>query len=275
VRETSAPDTNVDGLCPSLAELMCASTRELPPDEQRAVSRHISRCPRCQAELRASQGFLDHIAADADYLFQTERTPSRPRLTVFTRPIATPAGWWSLAAALVGMVALFGGFLRSPDVAHADEILARLAQRESYSSPRDPWFVWRGDPSSRGLSAQRALDARVLLDDASASRTLDALLHERGFALRDPFNIAAIQAWSARLAQRQDRVVYRDGEIVVTITGRDALREIELTIDPAEFVVIGQRWMFAGVGQLEFRRPKPSDAVPTKTGNAPTTGAGR
>jgi hypothetical protein len=273
VSETSAPDANVDGLCPTPADVMCASTRELPSEEQRAVSRHVSHCSYCQAELRESQGFLDLIAANSAYLFQSENTPTRR--TAPTKRIAFAARWLSLAAALVVIVALFGGFLRSPDVAHADEILARLAQHEHRASSLDPWYVWIVDAPSRGLTAQGSIAARALLDNAQDAQAADALLHEHGFALRHPFRIAAIQAWSARLAQRRDRVVYRDGTIVVTITGRDALRELEMVIDPAEFIIVSQRWMFLGVGQLECRRPTPNDVAPTKTDSTSTTGAGR
>jgi hypothetical protein len=272
VKETSAPDTNVDGLCPTFVDVMCASTNELPAEQQRADSRHIRHCPHCQAELRESQELLDVIAANAAYLFETETESPQASLTIPTTRIPSATRWLPLAAALVVIVGLLGGLLRSPEVVEADEILARLAQHEQAAS-LDPWYVWSAEGA--GLGIARRLDPHAFQDTTQVARTVDALLRQHGFALRDPFRVAAIRAWRAGLAQRHDRVTYRDGEIIVTITGRHALREVELIIDPAEFVVVSQRWIFPGVGRLECTRPKPNDASPTETETTSTPGARR
>lgn len=230
---------------------MLASTSELPDDEQRDVSQHLDKCSRCQAKLRDSQDVLVFVAANPDL----RPTARLARITPTTR-------WLALAAAVLLLVGVFGGFLRNPDVARADEILDRLARNETRAASLNGWYLWTVIVPSRGLNTRGAIDSRALRDNTQAAHTAETLLKTHGFELRDPFRIAAIQAWKSRLTWRRDRVVQRDGEIVVTITGSDALREIEIVVDPAEFVVVSQRWSFPGVGQVECSRPKPTDASP-------------
>lgn len=253
MRETSAPDANVEHLCPPTADLLCASTSELPDDEQRDVSRHLEACPSCQAKLRGQQAVLVFVAANADDLKPTAR---------LTR-ITSRTGWLALAAAVLLLVGLFGGFLRNPDVARADEILARLAQNETHVSRPDGWYLWTVIVPSRGLNARGAIDSRAPRDNTQAAHTAEALLNTHGFVLRDPFSLSALQAWRSRQSERREHVAHRDGEIVVTITGSESLREIEIVIDPVEFVAVSQRWTFPGVGQVECSRPKPNDAPGT------------
>jgi hypothetical protein len=279
VRDTSAPGAQRDDRnpCPSGADLLCASTNELPPEEQQAVVQHVTHCKVCQAELGEIEKWLRVMAAqeaEAKKSNDARRTPLTSR-----RRGTSVVGWLSIASAVLVVVVLTAMFQQRTEVARADEILARLAQRERGALVIQGPYLWGADFSSLarrdGHSGPGVGVGGTRLDAASAPSAADTLLRENGFDARHPFRIAPIQKWSAALANRRDRVTSRDGLLIVTISGRGALREIEIAIDEKQFAIVRQHWVFRDVGRIDCRRPTPDAPALPGTNGAPRPGGSR
>jgi hypothetical protein len=277
VRDTSAPGAQRDDRnpCPSGADLLCASTNELPPEEQQAVVHHVRGCGACQAELREMEAWLGFMAAQETAATKSDderRAPltSRRRGTSVVR-------WLSMASAALVIVVLTAIFQQRTEVARADEILARLAQRQPGALAIQDSYLWGADLSSLapggGYTGPAGRGTR--LDPANVPHAVDTLLRGQGFDARHPFLVAPIKKWSETLPYRRESVIRRDGQIIVTISGRSVLQEVEITIDERQFAIVRQHWVFRDIGRIDCRRPTPDAPALPGTKGAPRPGGSR
>lgn len=267
-------DHPVLGSCLSDADLLCASSGELPPDEWPMVLQHLALCPACAAKARHQLRVLRLCAVLEDARPAPDLQARRERLRDLMdaaradRAAGSPQRWLAVAAAVIALVA---GLTLFPDdpLAHADEVVARAMHRErTLSLTADHWRFYV-IPSGHDASP-------TWQDDATMPAQVTRLLETHGFDPDHPLSVARLQAWRAAQPERLERVTREDRWLVVQSgIERGTLRQVELVIDKTSFQVVKQTWLFAGVGRVVCERigvaPPPRD----RASAASRPGAGR
>lgn len=239
----------VPGLCPPEADLVCATSGELPPEEWAAVRQHLADCEKCRSKLRE---ILDTLATCAQLPDLEPLEPvnaGREQLKDFMaaaradREAMSPRRWLAAAAMLFLVFALIALF--RADRVDADEVVRRAADRElSITLPAGLWR-WRFIPGEGDATqpAQAAVPPRAV-------ETLQAL----GVDLEQPLSVARLQAWRASHPDRREYLTQRDHLYVVTSKTQGPVREVELVIEKSTYQLVKQTWLIAGLGRVVCER---------------------
>jgi hypothetical protein len=257
--------------CPSDADLLCASSGELPPDEWQVIREHLEDCPACRSKTQEMLRLLQLLAryyvdadSPADRHARGERLIELMDARRADREAGAPRRWLVVAAGLIAVVAAISLF-RGDRVAYADEIVARIAQREhTLTLPTDRCLV-RIIPNEGGQPIARHPDPLNREDEAPApteampteAMPLEAvqLLREHGFDPDHPLSVERLQAWRASQPDRRDHVTREDRWLVVQSNiEQGRLRQVELVIDETSYQVVKQTWLFAGIGRIVCER---------------------
>lgn len=278
------------GTCPSETDLICATSGELPPAEWAIVRQHLAHCPMCRSRMRAILNTLATLAQLTGPDSPERLRAGRERLEELMataraeREAMSPRRWLAAAAVLVALVVGIARF--GTDPLDADEVVARAAAREiAVTMPADLWlwtFVPAADGQTSANGANTANSANSAANATSAPGATGAaratsptggndgawippghaalppravqMLQKHGFDLVHPLSLARLQTWRAAHPDRREQLAHQDEWFVVTSTTRGQVSEVELVIDKANYQLVKQTWLIAGMGRVVCER---------------------
>lgn len=270
------------GPCPPEADLICATSGELPPEESAVVRQHLALCPICGPKMCA---ILDTLAAlaqpddESPERFEADLAEQRALMDAARagREAMSPRRW--LVATAMFFLFLVGLTLLRTDV-DADEVLRRATTREpTVTMPADLW-LWTfsdadeqaaapGENPNNANSANRATNTQGA--NKSAGESYRATIHPNpralppqavqvlqahGFDLSHPLSLEKLQAWRAQHPDRREQLTHRDKFFAITSTTKGSLHEVEVVIDEKTYQLVKQAWVIAGMGRVVCERVK-------------------
>lgn len=236
------------GPCPTEADLICATSGELPPEEFAVVRQHLAHCPDCPPRMREILETLNTCAQLANTDSPSRLQAGRERLEDLMaaaradREAMSPRRWLAVAAVLI--VFVVGIALFRTDRLDADEVVRRAANHEpAITMPADLWR-WTFIPGGDGQTSTNAAPPPQAVQ----------VLQAHGFDLANPLSLVRLQAWRDSQPDRRERLTHRDGWYVVTATTSGPLREVELVINKSNYQLVKQTWLIAGMGRVVCER---------------------
>jgi hypothetical protein len=276
--------------CASEADLICLISGELTEGEIREISLHIKGCANCQASLRTLRVVFQSCALAVGQEEGQWTAPAAKRAT-FRRLLAHQAEtdaarrMANVRRLLPVAAALLAAFLPIAlmwaKATEAESVVRRAVAQESQEhviggSEEPLRFLWiPSTGESRGGISDRAAGATLRpLDASELTREIAALLDADGFNRREPLSATRAAAWRAAQREREDVVSRRGGLLYVrTAVAVGRLREVTVVVREEDWQVVGQSWVFFGLGRLEVERLGTDAFGPVSNVGVPHAGA--